>query len=295
MSNDKINFENIPPDLKCDDSIILWRYMSFASLFDILMNNRIPLIRIKNFADKSEGAILRSILHKIPRFHDQTIEFVMDKYRDLTYVSSWHKAKDENAAMWERYIDGSEGVAIKTNAKLLLDCINENASQYPVTNNQAFSELDEQNPLNPGILIKKVKYTDRNPEDFEMDEINLLNGYDELCFFYKMIDYKDEAEIRILFSRSNRLYELSDMHPTNLHKMDKSMSNLYKSNPPFIHNTPYKESILLNIGSAAKLIQKIVISPRAYDRFIDIVKQLADSANIEECKVVESRQKAWMY
>ena len=61
MANFEINFGNIPPDLEPDENITLWRYMSFSSLCEILMNNHIPLISVINFSDKSEGAILKEM------------------------------------------------------------------------------------------------------------------------------------------------------------------------------------------------------------------------------------------
>ena len=61
----EINSDNIPPDLKYDENIILWRYMSFSSLCEILMYNYIPLIRSDLFEDKSEGIIFKEIIKKI--------------------------------------------------------------------------------------------------------------------------------------------------------------------------------------------------------------------------------------
>lgn len=62
MVNDmyEINFDNIPPDLKYDENITLWRYMSFSSLCEMLIHNFIPLININKFSDKSEGSIIKS-------------------------------------------------------------------------------------------------------------------------------------------------------------------------------------------------------------------------------------------
>lgn len=123
MARFEINSKNVPPDLEPDESITLWRYMSFTSLCEILMNDHISLISVRNFSDKSEGAILKEILSKLPNTNRNSIEHTMQIYLESTHVSSWHNAKDENAAMWDRYTHGGEGVAIKTNAKLLLDCI----------------------------------------------------------------------------------------------------------------------------------------------------------------------------
>ena len=46
MEKIEVNPENVPPDLKPDQSITLWRYMSFASICDILINDQIPLISV---------------------------------------------------------------------------------------------------------------------------------------------------------------------------------------------------------------------------------------------------------
>ena len=74
MKNYEINFGNIPPDLEPDENIPLWRYMSFSSLCEILMNDHIPLIGIHNFSDKSEGAILKGIISKLPNtYHDSIV------------------------------------------------------------------------------------------------------------------------------------------------------------------------------------------------------------------------------
>ncbi len=118
MKNYEINFETIPPDLEPDENIKLWRYMSFSSLYEILINNHIPLISVRNFSDKSEGLVLRAILSKLPNAHPDSVQYAMQRCYESTYISSWHIADNENAAMWDRYTYGGEGIAIVTNAKL---------------------------------------------------------------------------------------------------------------------------------------------------------------------------------
>ena len=92
MENCEINYENIPPDLEPDENITLWRYMSFSSLCEILMYDHIPLISISKFSDKSEGAVLKGILSKLPNTHNDGLEYAMQKYYETVYVSSWHKS-----------------------------------------------------------------------------------------------------------------------------------------------------------------------------------------------------------
>ena len=80
MANFEINYGNIPPDLEPNENITLWRYMSFSSLCEILINDCIPTIGIHKFSDKSEGAILKAILSKLPDTTHDGIEYAMRKY-----------------------------------------------------------------------------------------------------------------------------------------------------------------------------------------------------------------------
>ena len=293
MENYEINFESIPPDLEPNENITLWRYMSFSSLCEILMNDYIPLIGIQNFSDKSEGAILKEILPKLPNAPRDGIKYVMQKYYETTYVSSWHKGENENAAMWDRYTYKGEGIAVKTNAKLLFDCISA-VGDNRITDHQSFSELrlDElpQNTSNnPDIIIKEVEYTDKNPTDFAMGKKYLRNGYDLLCFFYKLGDFRDEAEIRILRSTFQAAYTLAFIGIYNYDKIDDAIK---KVSPP-------QDSLRLRVGSADKLIQQIVVSPHAHDQFIKTVRQSIKHINMLrtdpiKCDIIESRRKEWV-
>ena len=296
MENYEINFENIPPDLEPDENITLWRYMSFSSLCEILMNDHIPLISISSFSDKSEGAILKGILSK-PHTYEDSVQYAMQRYYEDTYISSWHKAENENAAMWDRYTYGGEGVAIKTNAKLLLDCISAIETNH-ISHHQLFSDanlgtLADGKLFNPQIIIKPIKYTDTKPTDFEMEVKYLQNGYDKLCFFYKLEDFKDELEIRILRSESIA-YIFCQLDPSNIHKVKYEKLGI---------SIKFQAPSQLKIDSASKLIQEIVVSPYAHNQFIKTVKQSIEHINMRrrrqqtdliECDVNESRRKEWV-
>ena len=296
MKNYEINFGNIPPDLEPDENITLWRYMSFSSLCEILMNDRIPLIGIHKFPDKSEGAILKGILSKL-RTNQEGVQYSMQKYYETTYISSWHEAENENAAMWDRYTYGGEGIAIKTNAKLLLDCIGTIADNY-ISRNETFSKLKldalskNANHI-PDIIIKRVEYTDRNPTDFAMAEKYLRNGYDQLCFFYKLEDFEDESEVRILRSTFHLCYIFASGDRRDFSKIENN----------FKRSLPLEDAIPLKIDSAGKLIQQIMVSPYAHDHFIETVRQSIECINMFrqqrqtdpiKCDVIESRRKEWV-
>lgn len=284
---------NIPEDLEPKESTILWRYMSFSSLCEILMNDYIPLIPIQNFSDKSEGRILKEILSKLPNADKSRIEQTIQLYKETTYASSWYNAQNENASMWDRYTYKGDGVAVKTNAKLLLDSIMDTL-------------IDTSH-----IIIKKIKYIDYQPTEFEATKEELEQGNDKLCFFYKMDDYKDESEIRILTSRFLEVYKMYDrgvppgfkelfealFRPTYQQLTDQGY-NISKQYSPF------QSSIPLYIKSSDNLIEKIIVSPHSHNQFIKIVQQTIENINISRrskrlpifqvSKVIESRRKDWI-
>ena len=285
MSKYEINHTNIPNDLEYDENIKLWRYMNFSSLFEILMNNEISLININKFVDKSEGSILKQILHDLPYATEFTVSYAMRHYYRTTYVSSWHRAKDENASMWERYTYGTEGVAIKTNAKRLYDCIKKPGHYHCIMGPGSIKE----GHLNcvPQTFIKSVKYTNDFPRDFKMDEENLDLGCDRMCVFYKMKEFKDEAEVRILRSYSHGI------HKSMLHA-DKMLAKKVYEEEKWLNGNNINEHVMpLSIGSARELIERIVISPKAHESTIKTIKKLCENW-IDPDIIFESREKEWL-
>ena len=295
MEKYEINPENIPADLEPDKNITLWRYMSFGSLCEILMNDHIPLISIRNFSDKSEGAILREILSTLPDVNVYQIEYTIQKYFESVYISSWHISDNENAAMWDRYTHGGEGVAIKTNAELLLNCIPQQSIVPGTQRGWVMPEppkIKEDTIKHGRAVIKKIKYIDNSPSDFEMHKEYFYNGFDKMCFFYKLEDFEDESEVRILTSGFRNQYGYAMLEP-------KTFQRHITGEEPI----DFQNSLPVKIGSANKLIQQIVISPHAHNKFIETVKQIINHINTRraslgseliQCGVVESRRKEWV-
>lgn len=293
MSKIEINYDYIPKNLEPDENIILWRYMDFPSLCEILNDNAIPLINVNSFSDKSEGAILKNILSNLPNSHPEGVRYAMYRYRKMTYVSSWCRSKYENTAMWDRYTKPNNGVAIQTNAKLLLDCFN----NIDIASNELFSEerVNERDSENrqgqnsyllPGTIIKEVRYVSEKPSNFKMGKKYMYSGYDRLCFFYKMHHFIDESEIRILHSDYRTIQKLYEMTNSELiehiNEFKNSTINKKEHIPSFYRNISHvPEVLILDIGCASKLIQKIVISPHTYNSFIDIVNKQINIINFK--------------
>lgn len=282
MGKIEVNPKNVPPDLESDESITLWRYMSFASICDILMNDQIPLISVVNFQEGTEGAVLKEILKKMPNAHGINIDRTFRSYCQFTQVSSWHKAENENVAMWRIYTDIKESVAIKTNAKLLLDCILKDVTVHlPSKEKIKFPEE---------ITIKPVKYIRGKPSNFEMTLKQLENGEGKLCFFYKINSFENEKEIRILRYAKDNKNKLDQSNPFVILKSEEG-------------NLSCPSTYYLKITSASDLIEQIVISPYAHSEFRRILEDQIEICNFHrkskkrpliDCDITESGQKSWM-
>ena len=90
-------------ELKPLEDCILWRYTDIPSLVEILTFEYLPLVRVSRLSDQTEGAILKSVLNKLPQATDFGKNFVFDMYQRSNFVSCWCANKEELAPMWERF------------------------------------------------------------------------------------------------------------------------------------------------------------------------------------------------
>ena len=291
-----------------DEKIKLWRYTSFSSLCEIIMYNCLPLISVGKFTDKSEGAILKETLCKLEGVNEMSVDFVMQIYRNSILVSSWHKSVNENAAMWDRYARNGEGVAIKTNAEKLLNCIeyhksiNENSNRQIYIGNETKDIIMDYTtrpiPIPPAdrCFIKEIEYTHTQPSNFKIDKSDLEKGYDILTFFYKMEDFKDEREVRILYPFRRGIYQILESIE------DICNINIYRGRPTI---GPIGQQVLkrsseepsefkFNIGSAYNLIDKIVISPYAHAGMVRTVQDVVNSITNYKINIEESNRSNWV-
>ena len=275
------NLKDVLPtikDLEPSEDRILWRYTDVPSLIEILTHRYLPLVKIPCLSDQTEGAFLKFALDKLPQATDVGKGFLFDLYKNTTFVSCWCGHKHELAPMWERF-SPRDGVAIKTNAKRLFE------SFIPSWRSK--------------LKIKYVEYIDENPNDIlsELTEIN-SDEFDEFqhdLFFYKMSDFKDEREVRILWKPElkNLSGLASAIQPTNLHEIQRIMDT---------HLVPKEDIIEARISPMGELITEIVISPSAHSGIQKTIHHLIDILNklrslIQEpplpIEVNESRRKMW--
>ena len=120
-----------------------------------------------------------------------------------------------------------------------------------------------------------------------MDKEYLDLGYDRMFFFYKMKDFEDEAEVRILRSCSHGI------HNSVLHADKLSASKVYEDEKRLKDVNLDEHVMPLSIESAREFIEKIVISPQAHVNTIKNIKKLSENW-IDPDIIFESRQKEWL-
>ncbi len=120
--------------------LTLWRYMNLEKFLAIIQTRSLYFTRLSGFRDKYEGLcaigwqgplIDLNQLPDLDTTHGRSEEWIDvpipisegsflkdEKLPDEVYVSCWHSAHEESAAMWSIY-SGNSGIAIMTTSDLL--------------------------------------------------------------------------------------------------------------------------------------------------------------------------------
>ena len=110
------------------ENTTLWRYMDLTKLLALLETKSLYFARADTFEDPFEG---HWPAHMVKRFESfgapgrpPKILRIPAKTRKHMFISCWCGSVDESAALWELYLQSSEGVAVRTDLwtlKALLD------------------------------------------------------------------------------------------------------------------------------------------------------------------------------
>src|SRR5438876_4479232 len=111
--------------------INLWRYMDFTKLVSLFELHALVFPRTDQFDDPYEGLLPDAAVQelrggKVPGVLPEHIEQWVrapQHLRKRLYVSCWCASEHESAAMWNLYLSGSQGVAIRTNTDLLAEAL----------------------------------------------------------------------------------------------------------------------------------------------------------------------------
>ena len=117
---------NRPPD-----DATLWRYTSFTKFVSLLARNALFFVRADHLDDPYEGTLglLNLTERKLvygERENPSSLPLLMSGFENmkkLHLVNCWHENEYESEAMWSRYSNLEDGVAIKTTFRSLADSL----------------------------------------------------------------------------------------------------------------------------------------------------------------------------
>lgn len=117
---------SFPPPADLD--VKLWRYVDLSKFLHLVQNRQLHFCRADRLGDPFEGSSTRptrdAIFQQLSADPDVT-EDVVNEYmsrlamitqlgRQENYISCWHAADHESAAMWSLYSQSFESVALQT-------------------------------------------------------------------------------------------------------------------------------------------------------------------------------------
>ena len=156
--------------------------MDFSKFLSLLDRKALFFTRADRLGDPFEGSYSKINVKLRPAVHKDMPEEALEKMLErvpeankiaprFTYVNCWHINDYESAAMWKLYPRSHEGIAIRSNFKLLVESLN------------GYLERD--------VYIGTVKYIDYDTEW-------LPEGYTFYPFLHKRKSFEHEHELRAI-------------------------------------------------------------------------------------------------
>ena len=239
-------------DAAPQDGAGIWRYMSVARFLTLVGEGALYFARLHELrclGDRSEGVWTEPCSRQVLSGPNE--EFKQQKVREYykrALISCWHENERESVAMWELYVPGGEGVAIRTTVGKL-EC-----------------ELKNRNPRIGRVPYKENDY---RPSTSDYEGIPFAAWF----LFRKNPAYEHEREIRVV------LFDNGDSADVAL---DATIFG--PSRPDEAARAKLGEPVPINL---AKIIQRIVVSPEFPKWAIRSLQNVVDSAKIG-VKVEES-------
>ena len=124
-----------------NENASVWRYMEFTKFVSLLDRNELFFARDDKLGDPFEGSVPKinrnRRLEKFSQMQTKNPELMSLTYgdfrrieRECTAVNCWHMNAYESAAMWERYANRGDVIAIRSTFNLLKNSIVDNRYDF---------------------------------------------------------------------------------------------------------------------------------------------------------------------
>ena len=168
--------EEHPRIISPPSDAVLWRYLDFTKFVSVLEKRSLFFSRSDQLGDPFEGSLSPENWRLHPELYGEHNELLEPQltnlYRNLkhlVYISCWHLAGHESAAMWRLYSRESDGIAIRTECRHL-----------------RASLLCEET-----IYVGSVSYVDYESTFIPENPVFLP-------YFYKRQEFRHEQEVRAI-------------------------------------------------------------------------------------------------
>jgi len=218
----------------------VWRYMDLPKFISLLYTKSLFFSLPSSFNDPYEGKSSKTYIDQLKKECKNFVHYTLStmNFNNDTFINCWHYNNYESEAMWKVFSNSKNSISIQSNYNNLINSIPENIEGSK-------------------IYIGLIKYIDYNVDDQIINE-----PLDLYC--YKRNAYEHEHEIRILFSKRQKMINIPITQIEDAIKSGKITSNdLPKQN--------YSLEIKLE-----NLIENIYVSPNSDNWFTDTVKSVVN-------------------
>lgn len=249
------------------DNKVIWRYLSYPKLLNLLNSKELRFTRADRFTDPLEGYLPRKTIlrwmEKVQQKNSDTaeawdwgdevdlVEGLMEKNpieviqhrRKLGFVSCWNADHREKEGLWKKYTPGGKGVVIRSTIDRLKEAI--------------------QNIKLDNLSIGEVRYL-----DFEDGESPIFRKFAQYPLSYKHTKYEDEREIRaIVFQTGFNIQEFDQLEYQDIVNNEEEYLDARRSSSAsgFIDGCEYQSEPVTTGVDVEKLIKEIRISPLGSD------------------------------
>jgi len=136
-----------------DSNVSLWRYMDFTKLLSLLESQALYFARADTFEDPYEGEWTAATAALFEKVDNKKALSLPAKLQQRYFISCWCASEHESAALWKLYLQGIEGVAVRSDLSSLSAVLAE-APQKIVIAEVAYLDYDSnvQIPWTKGFL-----------------------------------------------------------------------------------------------------------------------------------------------
>ena len=245
------------------DNKVIWRYLSYPKLLNLLSTEELRFTRADDFTDPLEGYLPRKTMLKWMEEAQQNnqetarawdwgdeidlVEGLIEKnpaevikhQKKLGFVSCWNADQREKEDLWKGYTPGGKGVVIKSTVGRLKEAI--------------------QNIRLDNLSIGEVRYL-----DFEDDDLPVFDKFARYPLSFKHTKYEDEREIRaIVYQTAFNIEEFDQLVYQGIVDSKEEYLDTRRSSSAdgFMHECEYQSEPVTTNVDVEELIEEIRISP----------------------------------